>query len=40
VAPARLPAMLPGELRVGPVQDAFDQDGKQPPSFPVPPARA
>ena len=24
----------------GPAPDAFDQDGKQPPSFPVPPARA
>lgn len=38
--PERAPAMLPGELRVGPVPDAFDQDGKQPQSFPVPPARA
>ena len=34
--------MLPGELRTGPVpgQGAFDQDGKQPASFPVPAARA
>ena len=32
--------MLPGELRAGPVQGAFDQDRKQPASFPVPAARA
>jgi len=32
--------MLPGELRAGPVQDAFDQGGKQPASFPVPASRA
>ncbi len=38
--PELAPAMPLGELRVGPTQDAFDQDGKQPPSFPVPPARA
>ncbi|MCX5731772.1 MAG: nucleoside-diphosphate sugar epimerase/dehydratase, partial [Deltaproteobacteria bacterium] len=34
------PALLPGELRAGSAQDAFDQDGKQPASFPVPAARA
>jgi FlaA1/EpsC-like NDP-sugar epimerase len=38
--PELAPAMPLGELRVGPTQDAFDQDGRQPPSFPVPPARA
>jgi FlaA1/EpsC-like NDP-sugar epimerase len=32
--------MLPGELRAGPVQDVFHQDGQQPASFPVPAARA
>ena len=40
LAPAMMPAVMPGELRVGSVPDAFDQDGKQPPSFPVPAARA
>jgi len=38
--PDAAPARLPGELRAGSPKDAFDQDGKQPPSFPVPPARA
>ena len=38
--PDLAPAMPPGELRAGSAQDAFDQDGKQPPSFPVPAARA
>jgi FlaA1/EpsC-like NDP-sugar epimerase len=33
-------ATLPGEPRARLPQDAYDQDGKQPPSFPVPPARA
>jgi FlaA1/EpsC-like NDP-sugar epimerase len=38
--PELAPGMPLGELRVGPAQDTFDQDGTQPPSFPVPPARA
>ena len=33
-------AMVPGERLAGPRQDAYDQDGTQPPSFPVPPGRA
>jgi FlaA1/EpsC-like NDP-sugar epimerase len=32
--------MLPGEPRARPARDAFDQDGKTPPLFPVPPGRA
>jgi FlaA1/EpsC-like NDP-sugar epimerase len=32
--------MVPGEPLAKPRQDAFDQDGVQPPSFPVPPGRA
>jgi FlaA1/EpsC-like NDP-sugar epimerase len=35
-----LAAMVPGEPRVRLPQDAYDQDGKQPPSFPVPAGRA
>ncbi|HET8724075.1 MAG TPA: nucleoside-diphosphate sugar epimerase/dehydratase [Anaeromyxobacteraceae bacterium] len=31
---------LPGEQVALPRQDAFDQDGTQPPTFPVPPGRA
>ncbi len=31
---------LPGEQIAPPRQDAFDQDGTQPPTFPVPPGRA
>jgi FlaA1/EpsC-like NDP-sugar epimerase len=38
--PELAPGELPGELRTGSAQDAYDQDGKQPPSFPVPAARA
>jgi len=38
--PELAPATPLGELRVGPAQDAFDQDGKQPQTFPVPAARA
>jgi hypothetical protein len=33
-------AMPPGEAQPRQKPDAFDQDGKQPPSFPVPPGRA
>jgi FlaA1/EpsC-like NDP-sugar epimerase len=33
-------AMAPGAQLAARRQDAFDQDGKQPPSFPVPPGRA
>ena len=33
-------AMPPGEVQARPEKDPFDQDGKQPPSFPVPPGRA
>ena len=39
-AAAAAMAMPPGEAQPRQKPDAFDQDGKQPPSFPVPPGRA
>ena len=35
-----LPDMVSGGTQAGPKNDVFDQDGTQPPTFPVPPGRA